>query len=131
IGHKPYPEQFDALLPASAQQEVQQAVQQVRPSATTPAATPGVPAGWGASEPGLEQLMRKARSDAVTRALQSQGYDAVAIMKDGNPVEVAVFDQSQLYNPWVAPALRRAPSTIPWLASLGAYNAINPFRATP
>lgn len=68
----------------------------------------------------------------ISDILRNRGHDAVwnpagARFGMPHPGELAVFDTSQIYAPWVAPAMRRVPRVAPVAAAIGGYNAVARF----
>ena len=60
----------------------------------------------------------------ATDILKKEGYDAViGDPRRGIPQEINAFDPSQIYSPYVAPAMQDVPSQSPLLAALLGHNA--------
>lgn len=80
---------------------------------------------------GLRPVEREiAKSRAVTNLLKERGYDGVVVGSDdlvGGVApfakEAAVFDNSQIFTPYIAPALQNEKSIAPYLAMLLGVNA--------
>lgn len=119
IGKKPVPMEFDDLLPANVSERLQgDLASHVAPMDADDAF------GWSSIGPGQEMLKDKVRSESIAKALKEAGHDAVSIILDGHPLEVAAFNGNQLYEPFLAPALRSRREMAPLLAALLGYNTL-------
>ena len=62
-------------------------------------------------------------SDLITKKLRELGHDAVIASNKFGP-ELAVFDPSQIYSPYIAPALKDVPSNRKKIEAMLLYNAM-------